>query len=131
MLLKLILLFTIVPIVELAILLKLSNYIGLGYTLLIVLITGILGASLARSEGRGVIRRIKLEMAQGRMPGDELINGLCVVVGGALLLTPGIFTDVIGFSLVIPVTRAAIKSTVRGKIKKMIEEGSFMFYYRK
>ncbi|AKL96669.1 phage effecting protein FxsA [Clostridium aceticum] len=131
MLLKLILLFTIVPIVELAILLRLSSYIGVGYTLLIVFFTGIMGAYLARSEGKGVIRRIKLEMAQGRMPGDELINGLCVIVGGALLLTPGIFTDVIGFSLVIPVTRAAIKSTVRSKMKRMIEEGTFMFYFRK
>ncbi|SET46659.1 UPF0716 protein FxsA [Natronincola peptidivorans] len=131
MLLKLILLFTIVPIVELAILLKLSSYIGVGYTLLIVFFTGIAGAYLAKSEGRGVIRRIKMEMSQGRMPGDELINGLCIIVGGALLLTPGIFTDAIGFSLVIPVTRAMIKTTIKSRIRKMIDEGTVTFYFKK
>ncbi|SNS90318.1 UPF0716 protein FxsA [Anaerovirgula multivorans] len=131
MLLKLILLFTIVPIVELAILLKLSGYIGVGYTILIVLLTGVLGAYLAKSEGKGVLRRIKLEMSQGRMPGDELINGLCVIVGGAFLLTPGIFTDAAGFCLVIPVTRETIKFMIKKRIKRMIDEGTFIFYYRK
>ncbi|SDL09967.1 FxsA family protein [Natronincola ferrireducens] len=131
MLLKLILLFTIVPIVELALLLKLSGYIGIWYTLLIVFLTGIVGAYLAKSEGKGVLRRIKLEMSQGRMPGDELINGMCIIVGGALLLTPGVFTDVMGFSLVIPVIRGAIKTIVKKKIKRMIDEGTFMLYYRK
>lgn len=131
MLLKLIVLFTIVPILELAVLLKLSGYIGVGYTLLIVFFTGILGAYLAKSEGRGVLKRIKMEMSQGRMPGDELINGMCIIVGGVLLLTPGIFTDIIGFSLVIPVTRETIKFMVKKKFKRMIEEGTFMFYFKK
>ncbi|MCC5910209.1 MAG: FxsA family protein [Clostridiaceae bacterium] len=131
MLLKLILMFTIIPIVELAVLLRISGHIGLLNTLLIVFITGVVGAYLARSEGRGVIRRIKLEMAQGQMPGDELINGLCVIVGGAFLLTPGIFTDIVGFSLVLPFTRTAIKVAIRRKISRMIEEGTFTFYYRK
>lgn len=131
MLFKLILLFTVIPIVELALLLKINTYIGLGYTLLIVLITGVLGAYLAKTEGKGIIKNIKFEMSQGRMPGDELVNGLCVLIGGAFLLTPGLITDATGFILVIPFTRAVIKKFVKGRLRYMLQEGTFKFYYRK
>jgi len=131
MLFKLIMLFTVIPIVELALLLKINTYIGLGYTLMIVLVTGVVGAYLAKSEGRGIIRNIKYEMSQGRMPGDELVNGLCVLIGGAFLLTPGLITDFTGFILVIPFTRAIIKRFVKGRLRYMLEEGTFKFYYRK
>lgn len=131
MLFKLILLFTLVPIIELALLLKLNTYIGLGYTLLIVLITGIVGAYLAKQQGRGILQNIRLEMSQGRMPGDELVNGLCVLIGGAFLLTPGLMTDTAGFILVIPFTRAVIKRVIKARLKSMIEEGTFTFFYRR
>ncbi|ABR50145.1 FxsA cytoplasmic membrane protein [Alkaliphilus metalliredigens QYMF] len=131
MLFKLIILFTVIPIAELAILLKLNNYIGLPYTLLLVFLTGIIGATLAKSEGKGIIKRIKFEGSQGKMPGDELINGLCVLIGGAFLLTPGLLTDIAGFSLVIPFTRFAIKSFIKKQLKQMIQEGNFSIYYRK
>ncbi|WP_243427851.1 FxsA family protein [Alkaliphilus hydrothermalis] len=128
---KLILLFTVIPIVELGLLLKLNEYIGLSYTLLIVLMTGIAGAYLAKKEGRGILQRIKLEMSQGRMPGDELINGLCVLIGGAFLLTPGLLTDISGFILVVPFTRGILKHFIKGRIRQMVEDGTFTFYYRK
>ncbi len=131
MLFKLIMLFTVVPILELALLLKLNNYIGLGYTLLIVLTTGVVGAYLAKSEGKGIIRNIRYEMSQGRMPGDELVNGLCVLLGGACLLTPGLITDLTGFILVIPYTREIIKRYVKGRLRYMLEEGTFKFIYRR
>ncbi|MBM7614189.1 UPF0716 protein FxsA [Alkaliphilus hydrothermalis] len=131
MLMKLILLFTVIPIVELGLLLKLNEYIGLSYTLLIVLMTGIAGAYLAKKEGRGILQRIKLEMSQGRMPGDELINGLCVLIGGAFLLTPGLLTDISGFILVVPFTRGILKHFIKGRIRQMVEDGTFTFYYRK
>ena len=131
MLFKLIMLFTVIPIVELALLLKINTYIGLGYTLMIVLVTGVVGAYLAKSEGKGIIRNIKYEMSQGRMPGDELVNGLCVLIGGAFLLTPGLITDFTGFILVIPFTRAIIKRFVKGRLRYMLEEGTFKFYYKK
>lgn len=131
MLFKLILLFTTIPIIELAILIKLNQYIGLGYTLLIVFFTGIVGAYLAKSEGKGILNRIRFEMSQGRMPGDELLNGLCVLIGGAFLLTPGILTDFTGFMLVVPFTRSIVKGYLKKKIRQMIDEGTFIFYYRK
>jgi UPF0716 protein FxsA len=130
MLMRLILLFTVVPLVELAILFKLNHYIGLGYTLGIVIFTGVLGAYLAKSQGNQILLRIRMDMGEGRMPGDELINGLCVLIGGAMLLTPGILTDTTGFILVIPATRHVVKIYIKNKLKKMIDEGRVNFYFR-
>lgn len=130
MLMKLILLFTLVPLTELALLMKLSRYIGVLYTVGIVLFTGVLGAYLAKSQGKEILFRIKYEMQQGNLPGEQLINGLCVLVGGAMLLTPGILTDLFGFILVIPISREIIKIYIKKKFKRMIEEGNMNFYFR-
>ncbi len=127
---KLILLFTVVPIVELYILIQIGNEIGVFNTIMLVFITGVVGAVLAKSEGRQIIGNIKQDMAMGKMPGDELINGLCVLVGGAMLLTPGIFTDVFGFVLVIPFTRMFLIKSIKRKIKSMITEGTVNVYYK-
>lgn len=126
---RLILLFTVVPIVELYILIQIGNEIGAFNTIMLVLITGIVGAVLAKSEGRQIIRNIQQEMNQGKMPGDELINGLCVLVGGAMLLTPGIVTDIFGFILIIPFTRIFLIKFIKRKIKSMIKEGTVNVYY--
>lgn len=126
---KLILLFTLVPIVELYVLIQIGNEIGAFNTVMLVFITGVVGAVLTKSEGRQIIGNIKGEMARGKMPGDELINGLCVLVGGAMLLTPGIFTDVFGFVLVIPFTRIFLIQFIKRKIKSMIMEGTVNVYY--
>jgi UPF0716 protein FxsA len=131
MLLRLILLFTLLPIIELALLLRINQSIGIFYTMLLVIITGIAGAWLAKSEGRSIISRIRVEMGQGRMPGDELVNGLCVLIGGAFLLTPGIITDISGFFLIFPFTRSFIKSLIKTKMRQMIREGSVNVYYNK
>ncbi|MBS3995143.1 MAG: FxsA family protein [Alkaliphilus sp.] len=130
MFMKLILLFTMTPVVELAILFKINEYIGLGYTIAIVLLTGLVGAYMAKSQGRAILSRIRLEMQEGRMPGDELLNGLCVLVGGVLLLTPGILTDSLGFILVFPITRQMMKIHIKRKLKDMIEEGKVNLFFR-
>lgn len=130
MLLKLILLFTVMPIVELMLLLEVNKHIGFNYTILIVIATGIVGGYLARSQGRGILYDIKLEMSQGRIPAEELIDGLCVLVGGAFLITPGLITDFVGFMLVIPHTRMLLKLYVKSKMKHMIKTGSFVIHHR-
>ncbi|MEJ8554065.1 FxsA family protein [Tepidibacter sp. Z1-5] len=127
---RLILLFTIVPFVELAILFKLNDYIGFFSTIGIVIFTGVLGAYLAKSQGKEILFRIRHEMQDGRLPGDQLINGLCVLVGGAMLLTPGILTDMVGFILVIPVTREFVKGFVKDKLQRMVDEGKVNLYFR-
>jgi len=125
---KLILAFTVIPVIELWILIRLGSEIGILNTILIVFLTGVVGAFLAKKEGLGIVNRIRIDMSQGKMPADELINGLCVLVGGAMLLTPGIFTDLIGLSLVIPGTRNFIKTKMREKMKKGIESGTIIYY---
>jgi len=121
MLFKLILLFTITPIIELAILIKLGQEIGLWPTLAIVISTGILGASLAKWQGWGVIRRMRSDLEIGRMPTQALFDGLLILVGGALLLTPGIITDLLGFSLLIPSTRRLVQAYLKRRFKESIE----------
>ncbi|WP_026894587.1 FxsA family protein [Clostridiisalibacter paucivorans] len=128
MLARLIILFTAIPIAELYVLFKLAEKTSALTTIAIVLLTGVVGAYLAKSQGRAILDRIRLELNSGRMPGNELINGLCVLIGGALLLTPGIITDVMGFSLVIPATREVFKQLLRDKFKSMLERGNINIY---
>ncbi|WP_425448395.1 FxsA family protein [Dethiothermospora halolimnae] len=125
MLFKLGLLFTVTPIVELFILFQLAKITSFWQTIAIVIFTGIAGAYLAKSEGKIIITRIKEELNQGRLPGNQLLNGLCVLIGGALLLTPGIITDILGFTLVIPGVREFYKSIIKRKFKKVIDRGDF------
>jgi UPF0716 protein FxsA len=131
MLFRLILLFTITPIVELFLLLKLAKITNVWITISIVLFTGILGAFLAKSQGRLILFKIRSEINEGKMPGDQLINGLCVLIGGALLLTPGIITDAIGFSLVIPGTREVFKGVVKKYLSKRMQRGDIHIHYRR
>lgn len=128
---KLILLFTITPIVELYILFQLSGVMGPWSTIGLVLVTGVAGAYLAKSEGKLIINKIKMELNQGKLPGNQLLNGLCVLIGGALLLTPGILTDILGFSLVIPGLREIFKVYLKRKFKKVIEEGDINIHFRR
>lgn len=129
MLLRLMLLFTVVPIIELALLIKLGQHIGVGYTIAVVLITGVAGAYLARTQGVSILRRIRWELEEGRVPGNQIVDGLCVLIGGAMLLTPGLITDLTGFMLVIPVTRIAIREWLKSRFRRMIETGNITFYW--
>ncbi|MCY3827339.1 MAG: membrane protein FxsA [Candidatus Dadabacteria bacterium] len=121
---RLLILFTVVPLVELALLIKLGNVIGLWPTIFIVIATGVLGAALARSQGTQVISAIRAEVAEGRPPTESLINGLLVLVGGVVLLTPGLLTDLLGFSLLIPFTRDWFKKKLQSRLKKYAERSS-------
>lgn len=124
MFVRLLILFTVVPLVELALLIKLGNVIGLWPTIFIVIGTGVLGAALARSQGTQVISAIRAEVAQGRPPTESLLNGLLVLVGGVVLLTPGLLTDLLGFSLLIPFTRNWFKKKLQGRLRKYAERRS-------
>ena len=106
MLIYLLLLFIVVPFVELAILLKLADLTTWWHTLLLVIVTGIIGTWLARSQGLRTYHKIRQSLAAGQMPTDSLIDAAMIFVAGALLLTPGILTDLFGFSLLFPLTRS-------------------------
>ncbi|TYQ16527.1 UNVERIFIED_CONTAM: UPF0716 protein FxsA [Acetivibrio alkalicellulosi] len=127
---KLIVLFTLVPIIELYFLLKINQIIGLTWSMILIIVSGIVGAYLSKSEGRVVIKRIKLDLSEGRLPGDELIKGLCVLIGGAMLLTPGVITDFFGFTLIIPGTRNLYCKYIKNKLYNLIQRGDMKIYYR-
>ena len=125
---KLLLLFTIVPFVELFLLLEIANRTSTMFSLGLIIATGVLGAHFAKVQGRSVIKKIQAEMSTGAVPGNELIHGLCVLIGGILLLTPGILTDIFGFSLLIPFTRYLYIGTIKKIIDDKIKSGSVRVY---
>jgi UPF0716 protein FxsA len=121
MFLKLFLVFALVPAIELALLIQVGSYIGIANTIFIILLTATVGAYLVRSEGTGVMFRLQKNMQEGVFPGEELIDGAMILVSGALLLTPGFFTDVIGFLMVLPFTRGHIKNIAKRYLKKRMK----------
>jgi len=118
MLFKLFLLFTVIPISEIYLLGVISDKIGLLYTLTIVVLTGIIGASFAKSQGSMVIGKIKSELNSGILPGKEIVESVLILTGGILLVTPGIITDLFGFSLIFPFTRKLYCKILVGYFKK-------------
>jgi UPF0716 protein FxsA len=106
---RLLLLFTAVPLVELALLVWLGSRIGFWATMATVLGMGILGASLARWQGMRTLSRIQSELSAGRVPSDALVDGLLIIVAGVLLVTPGVLTDAFGFGMLIPPVRRLLK----------------------
>ena len=116
MFLRLLLLFTVVPLVELFLLVKLGTVIGIGATVLIVICTGVLGAWLARWQGLGVLRRLTEDVNEGQLPADALIDGLLILIAGAVLLTPGLITDALGFLLLMPQGRAVVRKKIAARL---------------
>lgn len=102
---RIFLLFTLVTLVELAILVPLSSAIGILPTLAMVVVTGLLGAWLAKREGVRVLSQAQQRLQRGEMPTSELLDGVCVLIAGAFLMTPGVLTDVVGFLLLTPAGR--------------------------
>jgi len=114
---KLLLAFTVIPIVELYFLIRVGRIIGPLPTLGLVLLTGIVGAALARSQGLQVLSKISREAAAGKLPANELIQGFILLAGGLTLLTPGFVTDALGLSMILPPTRALYARMIQNYIK--------------
>jgi UPF0716 protein FxsA len=121
MLFYLFLLFTLVPLVELAILIRIGYATEWWVPLLLVILTGIIGAALARWQGFHVLERIRGDLRAGRMPTESLIDGFLVLLAGILLVTPGVVTDVAGCVLLIPPIRALVKRAALAWAKRNIE----------
>ncbi len=121
---RLALLFVVVPIVELMLLIELGQLVGIVPTLALVVATGIGGAAMARAEGLRVLFQFQQELAQGRLPGQAMLDGASVLVGGAFLLTPGVLTDLLGFSLLFPLSRRWIQRRLKERLERQIADGS-------
>ena len=114
---KLLALFIIIPLIELAILIQIGKIIGVWEIIFLIIITGIMGAFLAKMEGFRVYRELQNDLLNMKMPTNRIIDGVLILIGGLLLLTPGILTDLFGFSLIIPFTRIFYRNYIKKKIK--------------
>jgi UPF0716 protein FxsA len=122
---KLFLLFTIIPIAELYLLIKIGGMIGAFNTVLVIFITAMVGAYLAKSQGLIVFTQIQQAIAEGRPPGDELLHGLFILLGGFTLLTPGFITDFLGLSMLVPPIRVVYIQIAKQIIRNKIETGNW------
>ncbi|MGC9324017.1 MAG: FxsA family protein [Desulfomonilia bacterium] len=129
MLLKLFILFTLIPIGEIYILIKVGGYIGAGNTIALVILTGLTGAYLARLQGLQIISRIRKNLDSGIMPSGELIDALLVLIAGIVLITPGFMTDLAGILLLIPFTRRVLKKELAKKLKQWIRDKNVRVTY--
>jgi UPF0716 protein FxsA len=125
---RLFLLFTVVPLIELYLLVGLGRLLGPVPTIALVVITGALGAWFARLEGARVIRRWQEAMARQQIPKDGVIDGFLIFIGGVMLITPGILTDIAGLSMVMPPTRRVIAGAVRRWFERQIAAGRVQVY---
>jgi UPF0716 protein FxsA len=116
MLFRLLLLFVTVPLLELYLLMELAEVTGPTATILLVIITGIIGSWLAKREGMMAWQKFHAALEQGRVPSREIQDGLMIVFAAALLLTPGLLTDIVGFSMLIPVGRELIRKLVLSRL---------------
>lgn len=126
--LLLILLFIVTPFVELFLLIRVGRVIGVGPTLGFVVAMGFLGAALARSQGRRVLRDFQEALAQGRVPDRGIVSGMLVLLGALLLITPGVLTDFLGLWLLIPWTRLPIELFLIGYFKRQLASGRLRVY---
>lgn len=127
MLLRLIALFIFLPLVELALLVQIGQWIGVLWTVALVAATGVLGAALARRQGARAWLAIQEELRQGRMPAGALLDGLLILMGGIVLLTPGVLTDLLGFALLAPPTRRAFKGWLRRRLDRAVRQRDASF----
>ena len=102
---KLLLVFILVPLLEIYILVKIGEYLGAEGTIGLILLTGVLGAFFVRMQGFSLIKKIQGDLREGRMPHQRLLEGVCILAAGLLMITPGLLTDLTGFLLLVPAVR--------------------------
>jgi len=118
-------LFIIIPIIEITLLINVGQLIGAWYTIGLVLLSAFIGVNMLRYQGLATLGRAQQKMAQGEMPQQEMLEGLVLAVGGALLITPGFVTDIIGFCCLFPLTRIGFIKLAKGRFKSNISAGGF------
>lgn len=120
---RLLLLFTVLPLAELYLLIKVGTHLGAGATVVLVVLTGTVGALLARMQGFRAVIEIRARLREGRLPTDELLAGGLIVAGGLLLVTPGLLTDVVGLAVLLPPVRSRAVQWIKDFLRRKIQEG--------
>lgn len=122
---KLFLIFTLIPAAELYLLILLGHVVGPLATVLLIVTTGLLGAAMARREGLAVLRQLQTDLRSGIPPADHLLQGALVLLGGTLLITPGLLTDCTGMLLILPLSRRWITPRVGAWLLRKLKSGEF------
>ena len=117
-------LFIVLPACELGLLLWSGKTFGVLATVAMIIITGVGGAYLAKYQGMLTVRKVQEQINRGIMPGEEMINGMCVLLGGILLISPGFITDILGLLLLLPLTRNLIKPFIKKVLYKKAERNT-------
>lgn len=119
----LLLLFFTIPLIEIYLLIQVGSVIGAGWTVFLVVLTAVLGAALLRQQGLSTLARFQQSVARGELPATTLIEGMVLLVGGAMLLTPGFFTDALGFLCLFPPSRLALAQWLARRV--VVQAGGF------
>lgn len=127
---RVVLLLLFVPLLELVLLIEVGRTVGTWPALAWVVGTVLLGVVLAKAQGFGLWRRLREDALYGRMPGDGIVDALLVFLGAALLIIPGLVTDMAGALLLIPPSRAHLKAWLRSKLRRWVEDGSLCILLR-
>jgi UPF0716 protein FxsA len=128
MLLKLFLAFTLIPALEIFLFIEIGKTIGTLNTFMVVILSGFLGAYLARMQGMQTMLKVRSNLDQGILPAEELVDALIIFAAGIVLLTPGFFTDAFGLLLLFPPSRFHFKRYIRKKFDQWIQDGSIRFH---
>lgn len=130
MLLKLFLAFTLIPVAEIYILIKIGTVIGALNTVILVIVTALVGAFLAKLQGLETMLRMRSNLRQGIIPAEELLDAFLIMVAGIVLLTPGFLTDIAGLLLLLPQSRRWFKRVLRWKFEEFVRRQEVHFTYR-
>jgi len=127
---RVLLLVILIPLLELYILIKIGGYLGAFQTITLVILTAILGSVLARFEGLRTLQQIRQSLSQGIVPAEEMLDGVLIFIGGILLITPGVLTDLFALVLLIPYTRTIFKRWLRRRFDRMVATGNVRLRYQ-
>ncbi|MET3290965.1 UNVERIFIED_CONTAM: UPF0716 protein FxsA [Brevibacillus sp. OAP136] len=123
--------FILASAVELWGLFLVGKAIGAGPTFLLILLTGVAGAYFAKKQGLEILRLIQVQLSRGQMPTDAVIDGVFILLGGLFLIMPGFLADIVGLMLLIPLTRAILRTLIKGWLLKQITSGRIRFLFRR
>jgi UPF0716 protein FxsA len=126
---RLFFLFALGPLLELYILIKIGGYLGVLQTIALVVFTALLGVVLARFEGLRTLQQIRQSLSQGIVPAEEMVDAVLIFIGGILLITPGVLTDLFALVLLIPYSRTIFKRWLRRRFDRMVAAGNVRLQY--
>ena len=121
---RLLLLFIAVPVVELVLLIEIGQRVGTLATIGLIMGTGIVGASLARQQGISTLTRLRKDLDDGRLPAEPIVDGVLILVAAAVLITPGVLTDLVGFLCLVPACRRLLKRYLKRRFERAVREGT-------